>query len=269
MARTRQSGRLTANGAMHPTRVSVRPSNPVPDVYQDMLFEAVRSGDVPQKEDGPVRKRRKVGDRAAVSPSRSSSASSIVTDNLEEQEAPLQTVCRDYEESEDSDIFEDVDLGGDISSGDEESRPQIKNEEPLEISLNRPEDSQRAPKVNRRKPVDRAEKARRLDVHKCHVLCFLGHLQSRSRWCDNEQMQLVLKALVPRKTIDLFHLAESKAQSQRNHAFQTGLKEVSELWKDAFKINIQGLRRAYWAEDSATLKDVCQDYRTQVGRADT
>ncbi|KAL9110466.1 MAG: hypothetical protein Q9227_005010 [Pyrenula ochraceoflavens] len=256
MRQTRSRGRLTANGAMHPTRVTVsdRSQSPVPGVYQDMLFEAVRSGDIVPKDDGYRRKRRRLADRASMSPVTDSPPVEPEVEQVLTPEIPLQTIYDDSRDSEDSDVFEDVNIGGDASSENEDlPQPSENTNEPLKIVLGKAEEIPERRKMSRRKPVDKTEKARRLDVHKCHVLCLLGHLHARNRWCNNERLQARLKSTIPRKIINLFHLPESKAQSQRNHGFQTGLKEVGELWKNTFKINAQGLRRPFWAEESEQL----------------
>jgi xeroderma pigmentosum group C-complementing protein len=47
---------------------------------------------------------------------------------------------------------------------------------------------------------------------------------------------------------------ESKEQFRRSEEFMTGLKQVADIWRAAFKITERGMRRAYWVENDEDLK---------------
>lgn len=165
-----------------------------------------------------------------------------------------QTVFDEFSVSDDGseDDFEDVDLEADAES----DQRQIGDGEPLHLDLSRKPGPDIAPSARRRKLVTAAERKIRLDVHKWHVLCLLGHLQRRNHWCDDEQVQSILKPLIPRNIIRLLHLDASKPQFERTHSFNTAIDEISKIWRSEWKITEPGMRRAYWREDPDDFKDV-------------
>ena len=230
-------------------RRSNRPAkadNGVPRVYQEMLVEERIASEACTNRRASKRRRVEVpppdldgdvGDTAEV-PAASRSVSPT---------RPQQVVFDDQSESDVSDDeFEDVDLDAKPEAG-----PSTEQSvEPLQINLSTPlVPTQTTPR--RRKAVNsKADRQYRLNLHKWHVLCLIFHGHWRSRWCDNVEVQQILKTLVPRKTIDLLHLNESKPQYARNHAFMESIKEISEIWKQEWQITEQGLRRPFWPEES-------------------
>jgi xeroderma pigmentosum group C-complementing protein len=126
-------------------------------------------------------------------------------------------------------------------------------DESLDITLEEP--SVRRTLVRRRKPVTGTEKKLRLDIHKAHVLCLLGHVYSRNLWCNDDDVQKYLKQMLPKQTISFLNPKESMPQFQRSTTFIDGLKQASDAFVRRFKVTAPGLRRPYWAENAQECKD--------------
>ena len=248
MARRKKS-ELTETLRKLPRRSSrhANADNGVPRVYQEMLIEEEVSSAADTSGRASKRRRLEVAqpeveadiEDAAEGPTQSYPA--IPTRRQ-------QVVFDDMTDSDTSEEdFEDVDLD---AKPDPDPEPATEeSNEPLQINLSTPlVPTQTTPR--RRKAVNsNTDRQYRLNVHKWHVLCLTFHGHWRSRWCDNCEVQRTLKAPVPRKTIDLLHLSESKPQYARNHAFMESIKEISEIWKNEWQITEQGLRRPYWPEE--------------------
>lgn len=99
-----------------------------------------------------------------------------------------QTVYNSPSESEESDMeWEEVDIQQSSLPGPSTS-VSASDDAPLQITLGQQEERKR--RVVRRKPVTAAERKLRLDVHKTHLLCLLGHVQRRNLWCNDEEVQV-------------------------------------------------------------------------------
>lgn len=99
-----------------------------------------------------------------------------------------QTVYNSPSESEESDMeWEEVDIQQSSLPGPSSS-VSVSDDAPLQITLGQQEERKR--RVVRRKPVTAAEKKLRLDIHKTHLLCLLGHIQRRNLWCNDEEVQV-------------------------------------------------------------------------------
>lgn len=159
----------------------------------------------------------------------------------------VQTVEASSDESDESDFgFEDVDL----------DQPAATNQAPVEedgiadvsISL----DAHATPKRKaqaRRKPASFAEKAHRLHVHKAHVLCLLGHCIYVNSWCNNEVVQRNLEPLLTERITKWLNLKTSDSQFVRNRSFMDGMQQVSEMFRDHFRVTASGMRKAQWATE--------------------
>jgi xeroderma pigmentosum group C-complementing protein len=142
--------------------------------------------------DRPI-KRRKVGDLKAI-PVDSSSLDQTQRDAEANKNDPqqVQTVydSSESEGSEESDVeWEDVEIQQShqpLLQGYSASRD---NDEMLQITLEQ-EPEQRKRVIQRRKPLTVAERKIRLDVHKSHLLCLLGHVHLRNLWCNDEELQV-------------------------------------------------------------------------------
>ncbi|ERF76606.1 hypothetical protein EPUS_08725 [Endocarpon pusillum Z07020] len=240
----------------------------VPEIYQEMLLEAARNPFPKVDLQTKVVKRRKLEDGSSQVTDSELAAQDLPSgpiDGVETgdesvlaQSTPQrQTVFDDFRGSgdESEDDFEEVDLEADV----EVYQGQDRADEPLQLDLNKKLDPDATSSVHRRKPATAVERRIRLDVHKWHVLCLLAHLQRRSHWCNDEQVQSILKPLIPRKLVKLFHLDAGQPQYQRTHSFNVAIDEVSKIWRSEWKITEQGMRRAYWTDDPDDLKNV-DDY---------
>ena len=130
---------------------------------------------------------------------------------------------------------------------------QRGGEESLDITLEEP--PVRRTLVRRRKPVTGSEKKLRLQIHKAHLLCLLGHVYTRNLWCNDEEVQRYLKQMLPKQTIFFLNPKESLPQFQRSTTFIDGLKQASETFARRFKITAPGLRRPYWAENAQECEE--------------
>jgi xeroderma pigmentosum group C-complementing protein len=224
----------------------------IPEIYRDMLVEAAESAPLMANNEGRAAKRRRVEEPQISSMEEPEDAIKPETGSVPPITAK-RTIYDDFTGSDESDVdFEDVVLTQDPKCSD----GGVENERPLQLDLSRPLGRQDAPLVQRRKPATTAEKRLRLDVHKWHVLCLLLHGYHRNRWCDNEEVQEILKPLIPRKLINRLHLDESQPQYARNHSFNKAMEEISDIWRREWTITTRGIRRAFWAEDVDVLREV-------------
>ncbi len=246
----------------------------VPDVYQDMLAEALPAQ--PQALERPLKRRRTGKQDSQVAP--------IGPDSFHGPEE---------EEEEDDVQFEDVletDLPG--GSDDEPSAPaklqqiayrdsdedsersddgwegfnldtQPVVDEPsgdLELTISKKVTAQAQPAAARRRLVTKTEKADRLEKHKMHVLCLLSHVDQRNGWCNDSEVQKSLKPLLDKKMKTFLRPKSGLSQFGQADSLKRGLDQVAVMWRTRFSITTRGLRRALWAENEKDLQDV--RYRT-------
>ena len=255
-------GKQRSRASRKSTRSDKTGEDAIPEVYREMLLDATILSPSRQNDEGRAVKRRRVGDLSAQSktPALQIPKDQRPTPDLEmpspkstSSTKAQQTGYDDISSSDASDAdFEDVDLARGLESVDHRRR----DEELLKIDLSRPAASAVKPFIQRRKPPTSAEKRARLDVHKWHLLCLLLHVHCRNRWCDNDQIQEILKPLVPRKLISLLHIDEGKLQYQRTHAFNKAIEEICNIWRREWQITIKGMGRAFWAEEADLMKSV-------------
>ena len=226
-----------------------------------MLDEAAALSPLPSKDESRAAKRRRVEESTlrVEMPELETMPLDELEDDIEPQSRSVppartqQTIYEDFPSSNESDAeFEDVDL----ELGLEHSDAEADNNKPLQLDLSRHSGRAGTPAAQRRKPATTAEKRLRLDVHKWHVLCLMLHGHVRSQWCDREDVQVILKPLIPRKLITLLHLDESKPQYARNHAFNKAIEEISDIWQREWTVTAKGMRRAFWTDDPDVVRDV-------------
>ncbi|KAJ6188420.1 hypothetical protein N7519_003328 [Penicillium mononematosum] len=166
---------------------------------------------------------------------------------------PVQTVY-DSSTSDESDVdWEDVELQQPPQSLLNKQFTSQGDDEMLQITLEQePEKHKKA--VQRRKPLNGAERKIRLDVHKCHVLCLLGHVQLRNMWCNDEELQEYLKKTLSRKVVALLHPDEDKPHYNRSTTFMDGLNQAGDAFARRFRVTKPGMKRAHWAENESQLK---------------
>jgi len=172
----------------------------------------------------------------------------------------IQTLDRDSDEDdeEDEDIqFEDVDfeawLRGDEAAG---AAPEPETKE-LELNLSAQQAAQSSEKStpNRRKPITREEKDRRVQIHQIHLLCLLSHVARRNHWCNDPKVQDYLRPHLTDKTITYLTPGMNLSQFGQSNSLKTGLEQANAMWRAKFEITARGLRRALWAESSEQLQD--------------
>ncbi|KAI1801933.1 Rad4-domain-containing protein [Daldinia bambusicola] len=251
----------TASGPLRQTRSSARRSD-VPDIYRQMLVEADVQSDAPLPE-RPL-KRRRAGQKAEESiktprPPEETAKSEDTDDEGDAQfedvplpAATVQTVYRDSDDEEDDDDiqFEDIDFSAPPSNLDkaEDANKDIV----LDFSTQTATGSQKA--VDRRKPISRVGKDRRIEIHKMHLLCLLAHVARRNQWCNDAAVQDTLRALLTNKMVKYLNPGTHLTQFGRTQSLKEGLEKVGIMYKTKFQITERGLRRALWAENEEHLK---------------
>ena len=233
-----------------------RDEDEVPKVFQEMLVEAA----IPSRNEEHMKprptKRQRVSPRPSGAliplPAHEAEADSPITPLAPSASfsEPQQIVYDDFGSSDDgSDVeFEDVAID---NKSEDEDHPEQK---PLQLDL-----SARTPPrsmTQRRKPVNKAERDYRLNVHKAHLLLLLVNLQLRRAWCEDEDIQAILKPLIPSKLRNMLHISEDKQAYQRMYAFNKALEEICAIWRDEFEITGPGMRSAYWREDTDAMRAV-------------
>ncbi|OQE05769.1 hypothetical protein PENVUL_c022G05969 [Penicillium vulpinum] len=224
-----------------------------PDVYQELLEEAEARDPEQFASDRPI-KRRKAGDMKAIPVGLGASEQRHQgTEANEHSTQPVQTVY-DSSTSEESDVdWEDVELQQQSQSLLNRNFASQVGDEVLQITLEQ-EPEKHKKSIQRRKPLTGAERKVRLDVHKCHILCLLGHVQLRNMWCNDEKLQEFLKRTLPRKVVALLHPDDNKPNYNRSTTFMDGLNQAGDAFTRRFRVTKPGMKRAHWAEDESQLK---------------
>ncbi|KAB5583328.1 hypothetical protein GE09DRAFT_1211928 [Coniochaeta sp. 2T2.1] len=244
----------------------------VPAVYRQMLAEAGASSSATRQASDELRerplKRRRPGERAEKVARQKVEEDPVDHDDAEEEDiefedvplpaANVQTMLRDSEDEEEEyeeEIqFQDVDFGALDLVG-----PGTADEPTQELSLNlSTQQAAMAPAkrvVERRKPVTKEEKERRVHVHKVHVLCLLCHASMRNRWCNDPEVHAALRPLLTAKVVKFLNPPSSQSQFGRSESLKKGLLELAMTLKTKYTITERGMRRALWAEDPEQLRD--------------
>lgn len=247
------------------SRKNASTADATPDVYGDMVAEAVAAEPV-ESSDRPLKRRRM--SRGPVTPAKAvqkqqdlsrpngktsaSTPARPISESYESDNAtrnrPQQTV--EYSsESEESDLaFEDVDLGQRAGSNPP-SAPETDEEiKDVHVSLE-PSSVSKKTVVNRRKPVTTVEKAFRLRVHKTHFLTLLGHCMYVNSRCNNATVQKILRRLVDKRMRSYLKPNPNDSQFQRNRSFIDGLEQAKAAFKAEYKITMSGMSRPRWTVD--------------------
>ncbi|KAI9712487.1 MAG: hypothetical protein M1812_006903 [Candelaria pacifica] len=244
----------------------------VPDIFQDMLAEAVSSSPAQFGDEIRSVKRRKLGPNAEVnvkqeSPSgevsvrhashepSSPSASTDVSDHEGKSHIALQQTAFDESgDSEESEMeWEEVDISGHdrIASDLEDGR----EERSLNIVLQGNESFDKKTIRSKRKPITPEERKSRIEIHKAHLLCLTAHVDFRNQMCNDVETQAVLKPLVPKRMRSYLNPNQDLSQFQKTRSFMDGLSQAKDLWKVKFNVTASGMRKANWAESEAALRD--------------
>lgn len=254
-----------------------------PDIYQEMLAEAGMSAppaaSSPERPERPLKRRRGVVPSVQRptepnEPEKVSQATEAPKPVLEQQddsdddeedaefedvaipEPTVQTVEleSDEEEDEDEDLnFEDVGLFIPLPDGDSEQQ------EPKELELNLSAQksamtSKQGP--DRRRPVTKEERERRIDIHKTHLICLMSHVAKRNHWCNDAEVQDSLRSRLTDKMVQYLTPGTNLSQFGRTESLKNGLKLVADMWKAQYEITERGMRRSLWAEEVEQLDSV-------------
>lgn len=283
----RRSNRISGKGSSNAPPAASRGG---PSIYLDMLAEAGVEGfgsreNITAADERPI-KRRRPGERTqptssepeaknqhdvngkAAAGAAQEETSDHDDDDAEFLDVPLppaqvQTMEKDSDDDSDDDdedddlIFEDVNLNGalernkDIGASSSSTDPKE-----LELNLTAQKAAITPSKRNaadRRKPITREERERRLDVHKMHLLCLVSHAARRNHWCNDALVQDALRPHLTAKTADYLTPEGHLPQFGQAESLRTGLKQAADMWRTKFEVTERGLRRARWAEDTEEL----------------
>lgn len=194
---------MARKGASKKGRRARVPENPInenvmPDVYREMLADAVSSSPSKFNEEGQPVKRRRVGGRVVKQGSdemthyHSDQVSTDANYTDIERSAPeseavkQQTIYTESSDSADSDIdWEEVDLKDTLK--EDLSEQDIVKDQELNLVLGADDHDTRRQSAARRKPASAADRMLRLEIHKMHLLSLLVHVHRRNHWCNDEE----------------------------------------------------------------------------------
>lgn len=173
----------------------------LPGIYNDMLEDTVSPSTHVTEEGRTIKKRRIAGRMIVQEPygarslqldQLSNVPDEMVDDSCDAELEPVrqQTAYNESEDSADSDMdWEEVDLA---NTSMQESSPTHDNESTGELNLvlGRTDHETRRSTPMKRKPVTKAEKQVRLEIHKIHLLSLLFYVHLRNHWCNDSDVQV-------------------------------------------------------------------------------
>lgn len=229
----------------------------VPEVYQDMISEALSNEQ--DTVDRPPKRRRT---RQSAGPSLETPPAALPQNEQEvpeEQEedadelfenvmpSTAQTVYNSDDDSDSDDAtWEDVGLHADPFKS---ARAEDDEDQHLELNLSTARGTpQRAPRRKAR-TFSKQERVAHLISHKTHMLCLLRYVERRNEWCNDAEVQDILRPLLNDKTRQWFKTKSEWTQFRRAESIKKGLDIAGKIWQTTFKIASRGMRRAYWDED--------------------
>ncbi|KAG6031990.1 hypothetical protein E4U41_007351 [Claviceps citrina] len=265
-------------------RTAAAKSTPEPGIYQQMLAEAGVSATEQGAPERPLKRRRpdpeqQVGRQVPTSSGqeharpdpRGSDGDSDEDIEFEDVVLPTATVQTMELDPDDDDDDDDGDGDGDDDDAEDEAEGEVDFTAPLTIpgapaeQTNHLELNLTAQKAaatssvkrhgERRKPLSKEERARRVDVHRAHLVCLLSHVARRNHWCNDERAQDSLRPHLSDRTVGYLTPSRGLPQFGRSESLKKGLKESVEMWRTKFVVTERGIRRALWAEDVAQLRD--------------
>ncbi|OBT77560.1 hypothetical protein VF21_04608 [Pseudogymnoascus sp. 05NY08] len=249
---TRGGAALRSGAAVsHRQRSSRIPE--IPEVYQDMISEALSNDH--DSIDRPPKRRRT---RQTLE-----SHHEDIDDGHENRHEDI-----DEEQESAEEVFEDVlppaaqtvynsDSGSDSDYATFEFQPGLggadederDGDQHIDLTLNRRiEAPQRTPRKKGR-TYTKEERASHLITHKMHLLCLSRYVERRNEWCNDAEVQGILKPLLREKDRQWFKTKPEWTQFRRAESIKKGLEIAGNIWFTNFKITSRGMRRAYWDED--------------------
>ena len=198
----RSEGRKKRCGrARPPGKSSSR--NALPDVYDEMLADAISSSSTRVDEEGPSVKRRRIRGRMVVQgnegiddnlthDSDHTSTAAVESDDMPEVVSHhQQTAYNDSEESAESDVdWEEIDFGNNTEKKELRGDSDDGKKE-LKLVLDAEDPERRRQTVVRRKPATAEERRLRLEIHKMHLLSLIAHVHLRNHWCNDHEVQVI------------------------------------------------------------------------------
>ncbi|KAH7319692.1 hypothetical protein B0I35DRAFT_511214 [Stachybotrys elegans] len=248
---------------------TTRSSNAQPDIYQQMLNEAGVAS-LPSPTDERPQKRRRPGSSsrdgpAPVEKSQQKSSKEHQSDDDDEEEdvdfedvvlppPTLQTMEResdDEDDEEDGIEFEDVDFAEIMKA----TSSALEGPKELELNLTAQRSASTPTKqtAEKRRPLTKEERGRRIEVHKAHLLALLSHVSRRNHWCNDARVQEYLRPHLTDKTVKYLTPGANLPQFGRTESLKTGLQQAIVMWRTKFEITERGLRRALWADEMEHL----------------
>ncbi|KAK1713642.1 Rad4 transglutaminase-like domain-containing protein [Colletotrichum lupini] len=248
----------------------------VPDVYQEMLMEAAADAGSPAFSEPPAKRLKRPGEGKAEAVKSQATEEEGSGEDDEDADiefedvilppATVQTMYRDSDDEED-----DLDDDTEEEVGNEEASNfanvaygdirhfQETQEESQKLTLNLSKHvnatSVTRKGANKRKPVTKEEKQRRITIHQTHLLCLLLHCALRNRWCDDEQVHKTLRPLLSKKIIGYLTPGPDLPQFGQTESLKNGLEQAGAIFRSKFQITERGLRRPLWAEDPDHLEN--------------
>jgi xeroderma pigmentosum group C-complementing protein len=241
----------------------------VPDVFQDMLAEALSSSNI-DIADRP-RKRRRMR-QPGDDPVNSSALSHATHDeshgdddaSLEfEDVIPSKEEQTAYNDSEDGSSEDDLaweEVG--IVKFPLQLNDAEEDDGDLDLTLAAEMSPQKSSAAARRKALNKAERALRLNVHKMHLLCLLSHVDRRNNWSNDSEVQSTLKRLLTKQMMEYLKPKESYTQFGKAESVKKGLSMVTKMWESKYSITAKGMQRPFWAESEQGVRDVGSDILT-------
>lgn len=173
----------------------------LPDIYTDMLADTLSSSNDVFEEGRTIKKRRIAGGmvlqdleggKTFQSDQLSNVPDQMIVDSLDAEIKPArqQTAYNESEDSAESDMdWEEVDLA---HSSMQEGSPEHDNEPRGDLNLvlgHKDHEAQRSTPM-KRKPMTKAEKQVRLEIHKMHLLSLLFYVHLRNYWCNDKEVHV-------------------------------------------------------------------------------
>lgn len=238
---------------------AMRVQEMIPEVYYDMINEALESNAQVTDDRAPKRRRLMRNEGGLTQPQ--GGATTLGSEKQEEDEvdelfedvipAASQTIYNSETESDsDSDgdaPFEDVGFAPFTSAVavEEEDEPQH-----LDLNLTTTkDDTPLRPARKKGRTFSRKEREGHLITHKIHMLCFMRYLERRNDWCNDKDLHNILAPLLNHKDRQWFITKPEWTQFRRAESIKKGLDIAGRMWLTHFKITERGIRRAYWDDE--------------------
>jgi len=278
MARPRKTGAKVKAGSAKPSASL----NGVPDVYREMLRDAIPSSPPLSDAERPLKRRKTRGCAIASGApesdfsERGSVAGHTTNGVASEDQDELAQHQKQFDESDvssESDVnWEEVDLLEDVRVDDSSVNEQELNIVIDDIGASKLDSRQQS----KRRQATAVERKTKLEIHKMHLLCLLAHVHLRSHWCNDDEVhvgcgsdsekrgkadvcQKFLRSIVSKRTVSYLNPHEDMSQFQKTRSLSDGLSQAIDAFKLAFTKTARGMGRSHWADNrDEIIKVWCQ-----------